>query len=217
MNYPKIISPSEENENVTKLLNKLNTDFEPEIIPVLIDENATMGNCFINVEKKVKKDGGKVHFGWAIFQSTNLCEAERHAVWENEDEELIDITPREILFSKIMFVSDNDFKYEGQLVDNVRVNITKNKLVDDFIKLCEIIEKLYSKGERIDEENMSFEKKPAILDIINKLEQNKIMLNSYILNEGKYDKPCFYASQKNYKNCHFIIFEKNIEMSKKYI
>lgn len=194
------ISPKEENQFVKKLLGKINSEFEPEQVPVIIEKYSERLNCFRNVDRKVELDGGKVHYGWVIYQTNILCEAERHAVWENENEELIDITPREIDFDQIMFVSDNDFEYRGQIIDNYRVNITKNKVVDHFIKVCETLSKFYSLGTRKDDWELEIES--HVGKIIYEYEGLKSQLELYIINGGNLRTKCICGGNKNYKNCH---------------
>lgn len=194
------ISPKEENQFVKKLLEKINSEFEPEQVPVKTEKYSEQLNCFGNVAKKIELDGGKVHYGWAIYQTNILCEAERHAVWENENEELIDITPREIDFDQIMFVSDNDFEYQGQIIDNYRVNITKNKVVDHFIKVCETLSKFYSLGTRKNDWELEIE--PHIGKIISEYEDLKSQLELYIFKGGNLRSNCICGGNKSYKNCH---------------
>lgn len=197
---PIFFSPKEKNYFVERLLEKINSEFEPEQVPVIIEKYSKTLNCFKNVDRKVQLDGGKTHYGWAIYQTNLLCEAERHAVWENESEELIDITPREVDFDQIMFISDNDFEYEGQIIDNYRVNITKNKVVDHFIKVCEILNKFYSLGKR--KNDWELEVEPHIGKIIYEYEELKSRLESYINNGGNLKTKCVCGGNKNYKNCH---------------
>ena len=143
-----IISPKESDKDVERLLDKMDVEFEPEIVPVHFEPYAKLHNCYVNVEEKVKIDGGLIHYGWTIYKSDILCEAERHAVWEAPNGDLIDITHSPIDFKEIMFVSDNRYVHPDQLVDNIRINITNNSLVDDFIVICENLEKLYTYGDR---------------------------------------------------------------------
>jgi hypothetical protein len=203
------ISPKEENIFVKKLLNKIKSEFEPEQVPVRIEKYSERLNCFGNVDQKVELDGGKVHYGWAIYQTNILCEAERHAVWENENEELIDITPREIEFDQIMFVSDNDFEYRGQIIDNYRVNITKNKVVDHFIKVCETLSEFYSLGTRKDDWELEIE--PHVGKVIYEYEDLKSQLELYIINGGDLRTKCICGANKNYKNCHGKTLIERIE------
>lgn len=193
-------SPLESNIHVEKLLDKLKAEFFPEIIDVQPEEYSGMQNCFINVEKKVQTDRGSPHYGWAILQSPIICEAERHAVWENPDGVLIDVTPREPAFEKIMFVSQNDLIYRGQLIDNVRINITDNPMVDDYIFLCETVEKFYTYGTRLNDEMLEVPQPAQAL--IFQYEDLKTNYQLYMNSGAKGNTPCICGSGKKYKNCH---------------
>ncbi|WP_298545902.1 hypothetical protein [uncultured Aquimarina sp.] len=194
-----IISPKEENKYVKKLLEKIDSEFLPEQVPVKIEEYSEKLNCFKNVDRKVELDGGKPHYGWVIYQTSILCEAERHAVWENDEEELIDITPRDIDFEQVMFVSDNNFEYHGQIIDNYRVNITNNKIVDHFIKVCETLSDFYSLGKRKNDSELEID--PQIANTIYQYEDLKVQLELYIAKGSTFRSKCICGGRKNYKNC----------------
>lgn len=195
-----ITSPTEIDSFVERILKKIGSEYEPELVPIEPEEYAIPLNCFPNVDFKVKNDGGKVHYGWAVYKTGILCEAERHAVWENDDGELIDITPREDGLNQIMFVSDDNFIYTGQLVDNIRVNITKNPVVDDFIFVCEKIEKMYSYGKRIDDNHLEIH--AEIGGYIQEFEDLKHLILEYV-NVGNNERSkCICGGNKSYKNCH---------------
>ena len=204
----KLISPTKTDKFVEKLLTKIGSEYEPEQVPVIVEPYAKFNNCYLNVDEKVKRDGGKVHYGWAIYQSDILCEAERHAVWENEDGDLIDITPREIDFKQIMFVSNDDFVYTGHLVDNIRINLTDNPIVDDFIIVCENLEKLYTLGQRIDEEKLSIP--VPVAKLIYQFEKLKTTYLTFIYSGGRPNSKCLCGGQKSYKNCHGQTLKQNI-------
>jgi hypothetical protein len=193
-------SPTETTEHVEKLLQKMNAEFEPEQINVHVEPFAQIQNCFVNVDEKIKRDGGKVVYGRAIFCTDIICEAEMHAVWESPDGELMDITPREFPFSQIMFVYDENFIYSDQLTDNVRINITDNSLVDDFILLCETLEKFYTYGTRIND-NELIVPEPA-RTLIHQYENLKIIFKVFLGSAGRPDSVCgLCESGKKYKNC----------------
>jgi hypothetical protein len=207
------ILPSPNNRFIQQLINKINSDFLEEFIPVKLEKYATISNCFNNVEKKVELDGGKIHYGWAIFQSRFICEAERHAVWENNNKELIDITPRPIKLEKTLFVSDNNFEYRGQVIDNYRLNMTKNKVVDHFILICETLTKLYSNGIRNSENKLEFDTHTHKLIQYYKL--LKLTIKQYLIKGGNLRTPCVCGSKKIYKNCHQLIIPRQIKSLKR--
>lgn len=204
-----IYSPTEVTKYVEKLVNLLNAEFEPELITVRTEPYAKINNCYMNVDEKVRRDGGKVHYGWAIFQTDIVCEAIRHAVWETEDEELIDITPRDIDCETIMFVSDNNFIYTGQLIDNVRVNSTNNPVVDDFIKVMETLEKFYTLGTRIDDEQMIVPEPAQTL--IREYENLKLWFQAFLSSGGTPKSVCICGGPKQYNNCHGKTLKLSLE------
>lgn len=209
-----IIAPNEDDTFVEKLLDKMNVKYSAEKVPIYIEEGAKKLNCFVNVQEKVKKEGGAIHYGWAIYMSDIICEAERHSVWETPNGDFIDITPKDFKLNEILFVSDNlDFDYKGQLVDNIRINITNNPIVDDFIVLCEAIEKLYSFGERINDDEITIPE--SIANIIDKYKDLKNHIELFLKNDGKQKSKCFCGGLKSYKNCHGLDFIKNVKLSVK--
>ena len=205
----KAIRPKVNDKFVEILLAKINCEYEPEEVPVIIEAYAKLGNCYMNVEEKVNRDGGKVHYGWKIYQTKVLCEAERHAVWENEEGDLIDITPNDDDDKQILFVSDNNFVYTGQLVDNVRVNITDNPLVEDLILVCESLEKFYACGRRIDDEQIGVPEPAAKMIYIYSKLKNAYL--AYIHSGNRPNSKCLCGNTKNYKNCHGLTLRQNIK------
>lgn len=109
-------------------------EYDYEIIPVAVEDYSEALQCFPNVEEKVKRDGGKIHYGWSVHFNKNLIiEAERHAVWEDENGDLICITPNPFGLDEVIFLSDDIPVADNLLIDIVRMNITNNPLVNDWI------------------------------------------------------------------------------------
>jgi hypothetical protein len=182
-----------------KLLTRIGSEFELEEVPVRAEPYATPQNCFLNVEEKVRRDGGKVHYGWLIHETTLLYEAERHAVWEDDEEELVDVTPYEPDEERVRFVSDNKWVYAGKSVDNIRVNKTKNKLVDDVILVAEAAARAEAYGEY---SGGSLHIPEAAAQVARFYEEFKQDLLSFIKRGGKEHFPCFCGRGKSYRNCH---------------
>jgi len=206
----EFVSPLDINENVLTLARKLNTGFEPKIVPVKVEKDALLQSCFGNVERKIARDGGSIIYGWIVWKSNILCEGEFHAVWKSPDGQLIDVTPQEKIYDKVMFIPEPKKKYQGQSIDNVRINITSNKVVDDFILVCETTSKAYSSGKRSSELILTLPE--PVLHIIHSLEGWRNSLLKHILQgKGRRD-PCICGSGKKYKNCHEINLKQ--QMSK---
>jgi hypothetical protein len=203
---------------IDKLLQKLNSEFDPEIVPIKLEEYSTERNCFNNVNKKIKADGGKIHYGWILHKNEFFYEAERHAVWENEKEDLIDLTPQsKDSINSVLFVSDNNnFIYHSQYLPNVRVNLTKNNVVNDYIYLLNRIDHLYSFSKR--KNQFEIEIAEPIKLLIDHLTQLSDVYFTFLKARKNERSKCFCDSQKIYKNCHKLKTrsetEKNIEMLK---
>ena len=50
------------------------------------------GGCFANVEHLVREHGGKAVLGWSLYENEFMLEAEAHAVWEDPEGELYNVT-----------------------------------------------------------------------------------------------------------------------------
>lgn len=192
-------TPSEIQGHIEKLLSKLNAEFEPEIVPIIPEPYAKYEQCFNNVAEKVKRDGGSVHYGWAVFLSQIICEGERHAVWESPEGELLDITPRDPEVDRIMFISDNNLVYKGQIIDNVRINITNNRLVDDYILFSESIERLYTYGRRMNEDQIALPE--PLLKIQLRFFEDREKVLEWLRNGYTHESPCSCGNSLSYENC----------------
>ncbi|MDB5111921.1 MAG: hypothetical protein JWR67_3035 [Mucilaginibacter sp.] len=185
---------------VNKLLVNIGAKSAPEVVVIDPSPDAEVKNCFYNVERHVAKMGGTVVYGWAIGVSTFLVEAEKHAVWKTPAGNLRDITPRIPVMPSILFVKDDDFVYTGQYVDNVRLNVTANPVVDDWIEICEGIEVLFSFGKRTDEQEISMPEN--IVPFLKHLEDLKMKYGHYLAAGGNKDTQCFCGRPLLYRNCH---------------
>lgn len=58
-------------------------------------------------------------------------------IWKDEDGELVDITPHLGHESQILFLPDNELKYKGKNIGNIRMALTESPLVKEYIGLNE--------------------------------------------------------------------------------
>lgn len=113
------------------------TDQNPTYLDIEVADGCQPGECFENVRRHVDRNGGSAQFGWLIWEWPGaLIEAEFHAVWRNEDDVLIDITPAPDGDQRILFAPDNARKYEGKRVNNERMPLNSSRVVHDLIRLC---------------------------------------------------------------------------------
>ena len=206
-----MMAPSITNEYVKKLLKILDVNEKPIYLKVTPEPYAKIVECFPAVDEKIKNDGGQKVLGWQIWKTEHILEAEFHAVWESKNGELKDITPKQIDISNILFLPDKTLKYDGRQKDNIRLNISNNPLVDDYIKICEIEFKFLNKGNRAFEygeiklsgkENQFYKLLQETKSIIFIMLQTNYTRNSY----------CLCGSQKKYKHCHGHKLEKKFKV-----
>lgn len=196
------MTPQSIDENVSRLLQQIDSKSTPVYLDVRPEPDAKVLQCFASVEKKVKRNGGKAVYGWQIWQTNLLVEAEFHAVWQSPNNTLVDITPKQIFpIHQILFVPDPTKSYTGASIDNIRLNITNNPLVDEFIAISESIFLFLNKGERTHEDIITLDVQEA--SIYKTLEDIKagVML---MINQGATSKnvKCYCGSHSKYKHCH---------------
>jgi hypothetical protein len=196
--------PDDKDKNVLKLLELINSADPASYVKVEPEAYAIVSNCFPTVELKIQKDGGKIIFGWQIWQSENFVEAEFHGIWESEDGIRVDITPKSIAgIDKILFVPDGTMIYEGKQTNNIRINTTNNALVDDFIKLWNAKFEIENKGDRASEHD--FKKlglSYAEVTLYNKIVDTANGINIMLDKNNNRESKCFCGSGVKYKQCH---------------
>lgn len=126
-------------------------------------------------------------------------EAEFHAVWESPSGELVDITPKSQWFKKILFIPDPKAVYEGKQVNNIRLNITSNKLVDEMIAVYDCVFRIENRGERATQYELKLTGREA--DVYQMLNTAKPMLEMMALKGDTRKSLCLCGSEKKYKVC----------------
>lgn len=104
--------------------------------------------CFATVDARVTAEGGEKVIGWAIWELKKVyIEAEFHAVWRQPDGVLLDISPRPIPDTQILFVVDPRRKDEGFQVDNVRRSLGKDPDIQRWLDLTAQYYRLLNEGD----------------------------------------------------------------------
>ena len=74
-----------------------------------------------------RKDKVSCTFGWTIWETPGVCiEAEFHSVWQRENADLVDITPKPDGEQKILYLRDDSREYTGMIVANFRYPVIDN-------------------------------------------------------------------------------------------
>jgi len=128
-------APKEIFSYVREFCGTLNPVSEPFFLKITPESGAKILACALNVEAKIRKDGGSAVLGWKIWEWYGIMiEAEFHTVWKSPNGTLYDITPNEGGFEQVMFLPDESIKYDGKQINNVRHSLSKNPKVEDYIE-----------------------------------------------------------------------------------
>lgn len=122
---------------------------EVECLPLL---GEPFNECFSIVPKQIAAHGGVQLTGWAIWEFPGLyIEAEFHAVWQRPDGQIVDITPRPVYFSSILFLPDTKRQYAGIQVDNIRKPLVRDNDLTRFIFLMRRRFEIINQGDLADQ------------------------------------------------------------------
>ncbi len=104
---PRAASPE-----IIALAHYLSPKHEPIFVSIEPEPTAERAECFFNVQAKIKRDGGQIIYGWAIWEWPRVfLEAEHHAVW-SDGSHLVDITPNDPGIRQTLFLPDPTHVYD---------------------------------------------------------------------------------------------------------
>ncbi|GEP94511.1 SEC-C domain-containing protein [Chitinophaga cymbidii] len=189
-------------EHTLKMADHINSEYEMLHVPVIPLENAQINFCYKNVAQKVLLKGGRLQYGWIVIQSQFTVDAIHHAVWENPLGNLIDVTPSTPAFDNTLFIPDDRINYDGRVIDTIKLNITNNKIVDDFIAVDSLRNLILantpetSEGRREVNSPLWYKYKSVGEQLVE------------LLLEGKDQRSrCYCGSGNQYEECHMPIIQ----------
>jgi hypothetical protein len=205
-----MLVPDRIDRYVKLLLSKLPGTKEPVFLQVRPIPSAKPNECVPAVNNQIKATGGSIVYGWQIWQTDNLTEAEFHAVWNSPKGEMLDVTPKIIQsINRILFAEDPSIKYIGSPIDNVRINNTGNPLVDDLIRICEARFQMLNVGNRSKMKKVIFKgEELAIFQYLNISQHN---IEMYIASGADSGTPCYCGRNLKYYECHGDDLNKSLK------
>ncbi|MGX9728002.1 MAG: SEC-C metal-binding domain-containing protein [Candidatus Electronema sp. VV] len=189
-------------KEITQQINNFCLEIEPAINPIFVPvkpvDSARYNYCLTDVPVYSQKHGGSVQFGWIIWELKNIwIEAEFHACWINNDNIIIDITPKPDCETQILFLPDSKRVYEDKIIANIRKPLIENESIRMLLiienKKDEIRAKHYSKESGVDSEAETTEYQEWYAKFIDTLNRNNKKI-------GRNDL-CFCGSGLKYKKC----------------
>ncbi|MDO8184680.1 hypothetical protein Q5424_04945 [Conexibacter sp. JD483] len=76
-----------------------------------------------------------------------MIEAEFHAVWRDSRGRRRDVTPPSVPVGRVVFLPDPQLSFDGRQIDNFRVSLVDDPLVDDFIAAAEAYFEVTNRGK----------------------------------------------------------------------
>lgn len=167
----KIRVPNLRNKHLLKFCRNVVLGSRPIYVKHLPLQNKPVKECFSIVSEHISENGGKPVYGWTILESKGLwLEAEFHVIWKKENGDLLDITPRESSFEKILFLPDPKKVYKGLQVNSIFYPLSKKPSIKKFIKLTKERFKAANKGDLVSIQSGIIDS-PEVIEIDNKIEQ----------------------------------------------
>ncbi|RCS47656.1 hypothetical protein DTL42_14135 [Bremerella cremea] len=100
-------------------------------------DGAVPDECFDNVDLLVTNQGGRPLLGWTIWEWEGaLLEAEFHAVWEDDDGNLVDPTPKADGEQRILFLPDRSASDHGGVTPSRHYPLQEWDEVTEYIAAC---------------------------------------------------------------------------------
>ncbi|MGL1892597.1 MAG: hypothetical protein OCD02_13290 [Spirochaetaceae bacterium] len=194
--------PNRINRNIKKLIKKINIESKTEYITVETEILSDNEDCFMNVKNKIKRDGGDIKYGWQIVEDPFYLEAKYYCIWESPNGKLFDISPRSKGFKKTLFVHDRDNINTGINTRSIRINTSKNPLVDDFLIMFNTIESI-TNSYNIKNNIVVSSSSTNYNDLYHYLMKAKGFLSIMIISsESDLSMNCYCGSGISYEQCH---------------
>lgn len=198
---PFIRTPQPDDPFVEQLLELVDAEFEPILIPLRVERRAVMDDCVLNVQRMQEERGGTVQLGWHLAKTDLLYEAIFHAIWVDKTGQARDITPKPPVFknSQIMFVPDDRIKYENRVIPSRQLNYQNNGVIDDFIAFKYAMHRIESLG--VYEGNI-FRLEANKMGLVKTTEHHLTNLMDYIRKGNNENSACLCMSGQLYRDCH---------------
>lgn len=147
---PRLPRPALRNDPAVRALcERLVPGVEAVVLRPHAARRAKPNECVANVEAIVRERGGDVEYGWALWETlpSLLIEAEFHAVWRDSRGRRRDVTPPQLPVDRVIFLPDSGLVYEGRQIDNERVALVDDALVEEFITAATDYFEVTNRGE----------------------------------------------------------------------
>ena len=188
---------------IRELAERLVPGAEPAYVEIKPRSDGTVNECFAAVDQQVSDYGGKIHYGWSMWEWPGvMIEAEFHAVWKRPDGSLQCVTPRADEERRILFLSDPERVWAGRYIDNVRVPLNEDPKVKEFVRLAEKKCEVLNRGQRASVFGPIAIPADEIEPIMFQMAQLQREISDPMTRPLSRNGPCPCGRGKIYKRCH---------------
>ena len=147
--FERPVTPADLSPGLVALIGEVAPGQVPIYVDAIPTEGAPPDECFGLVDRQVACYGGVAVLGWALWEFPTLfVEAEFHCVWRAPGGRLIDVAPKKSPTTRILFVLDEQRRYEGHSVNNMRRPLRKDPAVAEYLSTFEDLFMLMNRGAR---------------------------------------------------------------------
>ena len=196
---PRTRVPNPASKHVQDFCESIVRGSKLQMLPIEAARAAGTGDCFNIVRERIGEASGSLVHGWAIWEWPGvLIEGEFHAVWQDEDGALHDITPAPDGVTHRLFLVDPSREYRGCQVNNIRRPLTDHPAVLRLIDAQDRLFAIMNRGERAHQHGLVGIPRAEVEPVFHEIQraQHELMTRTPGRNE-----PCPCGSGKKYKRC----------------
>lgn len=198
----KQVPPTEITPVVRSLCQFINPNAQPIRVAVEPSEGAEISECFGNVLQHAERHGGSIVYGWSIWLWPRVyVEAEHHAVWDDGNGRLIDVTPHLGGERAILFHPDPNrrFDHEGRKrLPNVRRSLGELCSAAEYMRA---VDNLHHFWEASSDGDMIHIDKARLLPFADAAEQAKVAVLVELAMRTRPHEPCICGSGLKFRKC----------------
>ena len=200
------MTPDRNSPAVKAFCHIINRNVRPQYIGITPEPDCEPNDCFFCVKNKVDRMGGRIQFGWSIWEWPQVyLEAEHHAVYEPPTgPPWIDITPSENpRIHRRLFVSDNstvyDFSNEGILQDSRRIALNDDPLIQELFRLTAVRVGILNSAPGVGPIALEGDAAEQYAAVQTEL---ACVIESLTVKYTSLNAPCFCGSKRTFRHCH---------------
>jgi hypothetical protein len=129
-------TPKHMNAAIRAFCNQLSAE-EPVFLDVQPSMTARAGMCYANATQLAERLGGRIVFGWLVWELDGIyVTAEHHSVVE-ADGQLIDVTPQIAGERSVLFVPDHETEFHPPRPANKYAALVEDSLIEHYVEIAQ--------------------------------------------------------------------------------